>query len=488
MESEGGIAFRHRGAAPPVATLAEEDLVDRPNAATTLTLTRGQETELPAVAKLAYVGAGADYSQAIAEARRRKGGSGRVSQADLAIVLETELADAVAETWLFEAWAARERASLVLPPSRLAVEPGDLFSITGATRQRLYRITDVSERGERVVEALGIDPSIYTLVTGSGRSPQVAPARAAGQPLVELLDLPLLRGDESERAVYAAAAQSPWPGGIAFYSSPETTGFELRAIATAPATMGATTTVLTTGPTSRIDWASKLVVKLDNGEVSSATRLQLFGGANTAAIRNADGGWEIVQFATASLLAPMTYELSGLLRGQAGSQLEMRSSLPAGARFVLLDQTLARIDLRADEVGLALNWRFGPVGRNLGEESFAQRSQIFRGVGQRPWAPAHVKGHRIGDDLAIAWTRRTRAGGDPWDPVEVPLSEEAERYELEILDGASVKRTFSIVSPAVSYSAAQQIADFGGPQSSVRVRVYQVNSAWGRGSAIEAIV
>ncbi|MES0385927.1 MAG: phage tail protein, partial [Hyphomicrobium sp.] len=87
LESGGVIQFRHRGAEPTVGSLKEADLVEmRPHDAL-LTLTRGQETELPASAKIRYLSSISDYQQAVAEARRLVGASGRVSQADLPIVL-----------------------------------------------------------------------------------------------------------------------------------------------------------------------------------------------------------------------------------------------------------------------------------------------------------------------------------------------------------------------------------------------------------------
>ena len=488
VESGGRLTFRHRGATAPVATLVEDDLAEAPRAASSLTISRAQETELPAVAKLAYVSAAGDYHRAIAEARRLTAGSGRIAQADLAIVLEAEVANATADAWLFETWAARERASLSLPPSRLAIEPGDVVSIARGARQQLFRVTEIAERGERLIEASSIEPGVYAQASQTGRTATSPAARAAGRPVAEFLDLPLLRGDEPDRAAYVAATQTPWPGGVAFYSSPGASGFELRSIATAPATTGTTQSPLAAGPTGRLDHASVLTVKLDSGELASVTMLQVLAGANTAAVRNADDEWEVLQFETAALIAPLTYELSGLLRGQAGTEGAMRPAVSAGARFVMIDAALTRVDLAPSEVGLPLNWRFGPASRDLGAESFDQRTHTFRGTGLRPLRPVHVRGARSGADLALSWIRQTRTGGDSWEAVEVPLGEEAERYEVDVLSGASVKRTLAVSGPSAVYTAAQQVADFGGAQSEVQVRISQVSVVWGRGAASIALV
>jgi hypothetical protein len=488
LESDGRIVFRHRGAAAPIATIGEDDLVEPARSGDLLTLTRGQESELPTSAKVSYISAAGDYRQAIADARRLAAGSGRVAQADLAIVLEPEFADAVAETWLFEAWAARERAAFRLPPRWIGLEPGDVLALERAGRQRLYRVTEIGERGEREVAALAIDPAIYALTSGTSRAPRLPPPPVAGLPLVDFLDLPLLDDSAPPQAGHVAATQTPWPGGIAFYSSPEATGFKLAAVASAPATAGVLLDPLAAGPSSRTDTATRVRVKLDRGALFSTTRLGLLAGGNAAAVLHDDGAWEVLQFESAVLVDVATYEISGLLRGQGGTENVAEIVAAAGARFVLLDNAVTRIDLAASEVGLPLNWRFGPAGRDLGEESFASRVHAFRGLGMRPLSPVHVRGSRDGGDLTVSFIRRTRIGGDSWDSVEVPLGEESERYEVDIIAAGEAVRTLTSAATSVVYGAAEQSTDFGSPQDQVEVRVYQTNAVWGRGARAEAVV
>src|SRR5262249_52050825 len=108
------------------------------------------------------------------------------------------------------------------------------------------------------------------------------------------------------------------------------------------------------------------------------------------------------------------------------------------------------------------------------------------GQGLEPLSPAHVRGSRSAGDLAISWVRRTRIGGDSWGAVEVPLGEETERYEVDILDGTTVKRTLTATTPSTTYTAAQQTAAFGAPQPSIDLRVYQLSTVSGRGSSANA--
>ena len=481
IESGGRIAFRHRGSEPPVADLTEDTVVEDGPGAPLALLTRGQETELPASAKITYITTRGGFRQAVAEARRVTGASGRIAKAELPIVLDTSSAAQIAEAWLFEAWASRERASFKLPPSRIDLEPGDAVRIAVAGKERLYRITEIADRGHREVEARSLDPDVYGGPPVAERDSPGEDGVLVGQPLVEFLDLPLLRGDEPGEAGYVAALQSPWPGGVAVYGSPEPTGYALKALAAAPAIMGTTLDDLSPGPEGRMDRAHRIRVQVAGGPLASVGRQQMLGGSNAAAIRGAQGLWEVIQFERAELIGDGIYELSGLLRGQAGSEAAMAEMVPAGARFVLLDAGLTRVQLSLDEVGLAYNWRFGPISRDLGDASYANRTHAFGGTGLKPLSPVHVCGRRNGADLEISWIRRTRSGGDSWEASEVPLAEDAERYELDVLDGASVVRTIVSNAPSAHYSAAEQVADFGSPQSSVAVRVHQVSATMGRG-------
>ena len=115
-------------------------------------------------------------------------------------------------------------------------------------------------------------------------------------------------------------------------------------------------------------------------------------------------------------------------------------------------------------------------------------TKTFAGIGRRPLSPSHVRGSRGGGDLAISWKRRTRIGGDAWEQREVPLAEDSEAYEADILSGVNVVRTLAAAAPTVIYTAAQQIADFGAPQSAVAVKIYQISQSFGRGTPRAATV
>ena len=489
-ESNGLIQFAHRGARGMVASLGPDDLVEEDRERDLFSLTRAQETELPVAAKLTYIDGNADYRQSAVEARRVGVESARSSTADLPIVLGHDQARSIAECWLQDAWNARERATMTLPPSRLGLEPTDTIALETGNRLVPLRITATREGGAKQIEARSFEPESFSPLRTATRITAPAAPAVFGRAIGLFLDLPLLRGDELAHAGYVAAYQSPWPGAVAFHRSPEETGYLLNALATAPASLGVTTTDLYSGPVARFDLSNRVGVRMDNGELASITELALFAGGNLAAIENEDGEWEVVQFLTATLTASATYELAGLLRGQAGTESAMRSPVRAGARFVLLDRALSQVDMTTADIGLSYNWKYGPAARDIADPSYTTEIRTFEGLGLRPLSPVHLRGGRdlATGDWTFSWIRRTRLGGDSWASVEVPLGEDEERYDLEILDAnGDVVRSIDVGVPGYVYPAAQQIEDFGNTQWNVPIRVHQVSPVHGRGVGAEQL-
>lgn len=65
------------------------------------------------------------------------------------------------------------------------------------------------------------------------------------------------------------------------------------------------------------------------------------------------------------------------------------------------------------------------------------------------------------------------------------MAEELETYEVEIIDGATVKRVLSTATTSAVYTAAQQSADWGaplGPGDNLTVRIFQLSALVGRGA------
>jgi hypothetical protein len=391
---------------------------------------------------------------------------------------------------LMEAWVGREGAAFRLPPSRLALDPADVLALEHDGRSVPLRLVSIADAGARGIEAVRQDREAYDLPPGQARTTALTRAIVFGPPVAVLMDLPQLTEDQPAHRPLVAAHAVPWPGEMAVYRSPSTDGFDLLTSFGGRARIGALVSDFWPGPTSRFDLGNVLIVDLLTGTLESVTDLTLFGGANALAVETAPSVWEIVQAGAAELIAPGRYRLTRLLRGQRGTEGAMGNPVPAGARIVVLDTALASLPIAEADLGLPWNWRIGPASRPVSDETYVAQAFTPKGVGLRPYSVAHVeqpwRTPRTPGDLTIRWTRRSRAlAADSWGGLEVSLGEELEAYEVEILDGASVKRVLSTATTSAVYSAAQQTADWGallGPGDTLDIRIFQLSALVGRGA------
>ena len=488
VETEGVIRFVMRGQAA-VASVTHDDLVAA-REGDVLEMTRGQETELPQALKWQVARADEDYDAALVEAQRITVDTTRIASESFPMAVPPEEAERRCRRALMEAWTGRETTAFRLPPSRLALDPADVVTLAHDGRHIPLRLVSIADAEARGIEAVCQDREAYDLPLGSPRPSSLSQTVVFGAPEVALLDLPQLTEDQPAHRPFAAAHAVPWPGEMAVFRSSSTDGFELLTTFGGRARIGTLVSEFYAGPTSRFDFGNALVIDLLSGTLESVTDLTLFGGANAIAVESAPGIWEIVQAGAADLIAPGRYHLTQLLRGQRGTEGAMGNPAPVGARVVVLDEALASLSIAEADLGLPWNWRIGPAGRSVSDETFVAKSFTAVGVGLRPFSVAHVeqpwRRPRTPGDLTIRWTRRSRAlAADSWGGLDVPLTEELEAYEVEILDGSTVKRVLPASAPSVIYSAAQQSADWGALLAlgdTLDIRIFQLSALIGRGA------
>jgi hypothetical protein len=342
VEKGGRIRFamRERG---PVAPVTLDDLVAPPAMAQgeVIELTRGQETELPQALKWQIARADEEYDAAVVEARRITVGAARVASETFPMAVPPEEAGRRCRRALMEAWIGRETSVFRLPPSRLALDPGDVIRLGHDGRLVDFRLVSIADADARGIEAVRQDRAVFDLRPGDPRPPSLPRPPVFGAPEVALLDLPQLREEQPAHQPLAAAYASPWPGEMAVWRSPSNDGFELITTFGSRARSGVLAADFYAGPLWRFDRGNELWVDLLSGTLESMSDLALFGGANALAVESAPGIWEIVQAGDAELIGPGRYRLTRLLRGQRGTEGAMANPAPAGARVVVLDQALA---------------------------------------------------------------------------------------------------------------------------------------------------
>ena len=454
-----------------------------------LEITRLQELESPNHLEVRFIDVARDYDPNTAPAKRLVRSSRHKTTVDLAIVLDTLKASQVAAVTLYLTWQ-RARYAWKTGRKYARLEPSDVVTLPTTAGAYNVRITGKREHPNGLIEWEGAseDGAIYSQ-NGVASAVSNYPGQtivAPGAALMQLMDIPILRDGDNEAGFYAAYATTGTAQGCSLYRSTDGTTYTLLKQMTSESVMGTAISALGASTKGNIfDRSLTVDVVLIEGELVSDTKLNVLNGANMALL-----GAELIQFLTATLIAPQTYRLSGLLRGRFGTEWAMTTH-GAGERFVLVNAlTWRRILSDVSLIGLSRFYKAPLFGASLGATD--AMSFTNNAVGLEPYAGCQLKGARDGsNNLTGTWKRRTRIGGGWRDLVDVGVGELSEAYEVEIWDAGytTLKRTIAgLTTPSFSYSAADQTTDFGAPQNPVACRAYQMSSVVGRGYKLEGSI
>jgi hypothetical protein len=480
LESSGKFKFVMRGAPDQVQINIDDLVVSGDNS---FAKTRTQDLELPDRTTVRFLDPSRNYSVTVVDGHTVTGDSNKIDNFTSNSVISVSYAKRLADIITQEAWVAKNKISFSLPTTYLRVEPGDVFEFQFDGVTRRYRVQSLTFGDQIDVEAIGYAESLYRTDVFADTDPTVDFTVPFGSSLVIFAELPVpddrLPNLWSPRVL---VAQDPWPGSVLIYEDDQAGGFLLNSVQPIPAIVGFSNTPLERGPTEVWDRASSVNVKFDDEDFSlvSTTEAAVLNGANVLAILTPFGEWEVFQFADALLEPDGSFTLSKFLRGRLGTEPYMGNPTPAGSRVVVYDaERFGTISGSDDRLGVPFDCRYGPAEIDVTDNRYVDQIVTPRGVAYRPYSPVHLRQTRVGNNIQLSWTRRTRIGGDNWLDGEVPLSEETERYEIEI-DGG---RTISVVgSNSIVYTEAEQIVDFGAAQVQVNWTIYQMSDRFGRGA------
>jgi hypothetical protein len=432
----------------------------------------------PTAARVRFIGEERDYQTGSVVVRAEGAEDGGGADVDLPAVCGAALATALAERTL--AAAGDERLTVALGPlEALRLEPGDRVGVEGqAGTWRVERVMLDETPGAALAR-------VESVVVGEEAGPH-GPGEVeepAGAPFEVVLDLPPLPGAEEDRRPLVAVALEPWrPMALHLGETIET--LTQRAVIPTPTTVGRLTAPLAAGLVGRWDEVNRMTVAFEGVTPSSATAGAVLGGANRLAVQT-EAGWEVVSFRSAQVTGSGAWRLSGLLRGQQGTEGATAAGAVEGAVVVVLDARLGRVELGGEERRLPRIARVGPQGAVPGGPGFAELAVTVEGVHGRPWSPAGLSVEAVADGVVVRWTPRVRIGGDRWDldPVEV----DPRRFRLRVLDGGVERRSFEVEGLSAVYGGAEIGEDFPeGVGPGALVAVAQFGADWGWGE--EAVV
>jgi hypothetical protein len=490
VESDYKIKFVKRGGSS-VATIAASECAAR-KAGSPLPPTevhdRRADLELPQQVDVTYIDASLWYAQGAQYARRLIGNTFDAKSVELPISLSATKAKAVADVLLHNAWKERDSRTLQVTRKYLKVDPCDVITFTDAAGEsHPLRVVKAEYAFPNLVtlECVDEDTTVYAFT-----APAAAPIststgiQIANLPILYLMDIPMIDDADDDAGVYFAGGGTIGAWRMADLSQSVDGGTVYADVddLTSPSTTGTAVNVLA-DPSHWPTWdhTSYLDVQLSVGAFMQATGLAVCNWANLLLV-----GDELIQFRDVLRLGGNVYRLTTLLRGRRGTEWACGTHVQ-GERVVLIDGTTQRLALTTADIADVDYYKLVPMGVDAAVCPAVKL--VSTAAALKPYAVGHVASSRDGsNNLTITWIRRTRVGGEWEDLIDVPLSETSEAYEVDVYEAGIVVRTISVVAQTASYTAAQQVTDFGSAQSEILVKIYQLSVEVGRGFATTATV
>jgi hypothetical protein len=419
---------------------------------------------------------------------------------------EPETVQPMIERALRRAWVGATKPKFLLTPLEIRLEPADVRTVLLEDGERLRcRATRVVVRANRVLDTeweldgeTQVNPPSWELDDASplnavfstpggftyGRPPDTVPV--AGKTKGFIFDTPLLADSQDQTAPFLYDAAGPysesvlWPGASVWTSddnasdSTFTGGWDLFR-GDESTVWGNCTTTLPAAATDVLDEGSSLDITLiGGGTLTSVTTDELL---NDQSLNLALIGDELIQFRDATAIATAKYRISGFVRGARNSEYAVADHVD-DENFILIGSHVHKRTIGASEIGDTDYYRFSSTGLDV-DTGVETLTVPFAANAQRPPAPAHLALARnpITGDWAISWVRRSRIGGSSVNGQDVPLGETSEAYRVKIMNGSTVVATYNVTSPSLAYTSAEQVADWGGAQTSLTVEVCQMSPA-----------
>jgi hypothetical protein len=500
VEVNGVLHFFNR-AKEDVVTIAAADL-NTTDAGTTsvagpMELSDTNERELPSEVRVQFIEPSSDFLQGVQSERRVNVDFKNVSTVELPLVMTARQARDVASRLLWSAWSERLQCSVTLPFKYPQIQETDLLTFTAEGETWTMRV-DQADRGgiNYIIKASGriVEPSVYRAASLVDESEVIPPVGPYVPPVLSyhLLDLPALVSDHASEVgfYHSVAPETPGTGwkGAGGYTTND--GSTYSSLFSAPFRGSHGVTYNTNGfgvlPTAtdaaygQWDRTSSLDVQLDFGELSSNSEEYVVAGGNRLVV-----GSEIIGFRTATLLGTTAegrkqYRLTQLLRGCLDTR-DFMSGHTSGERVIVLSTTtIGWKSLNPSLRGASKSYKIVPTA-GLVDDATAY-SFTTNGRSMKPYGPAYVEGsHATGGSWFV--TFRNRGTGQyrslaSYRPASVATN------EVDIMNGGTVVRTLT-GTESVEYTQANQITDFGSDQSSITVRVYELDADGNRGNKTE---
>ncbi|VVT21649.1 conserved hypothetical protein [Sphingomonas sp. EC-HK361] len=384
-----------------------------------------------------------DYQTGVQQAARA-GAGWRAERSDLPASLSAGAAKGVAQARMAATQAARRTRTVALGLGALGIAPGAIVAIAGERGR--WRVSKAACEGFVVtLDLVALAGAVPAIEATSGRVSSALDLMAGGT-ILSVVEAPALDDallSQPRLTIVACGTKPGWRRAVLQYSIDDGASW-VPIGSTAPAgAIGKLAAPLGDGPATLVDRSRTVEVSFphDGVTLTGADPGRIDAGANLAAV-----GDELIQFETATRIAPGRWRLSGLWRGRVATGV---AEHPSGAAFTVIDAGSAVAISLAAQPGQIVQ----VMAAGVGDAAPVVVTHMMTGAAILPPAPVHLRASR-GDDGGVraSWVRRARSGGRWIDGTDVPLCEDREAYLLSVEGQDAVRE---IAEPAAMLAVGE---------------------------------
>ena len=449
---------------------------------------RPQEVELPRRTSLIYQSADDLHSQATESAERWEVSATGEKQTKSRVVMGVDQAAQTVDILHQSQWGQLYgRVEFTLDRAYSHLVPGDWIKTTSDEgTQYQIRIVEMENQGNGLILFRGVEdrPANYVSYAKGQRAidPTQPGAIISGPTILTIADTHNLADGEDVYGLRIATTglYSSWPGGSVYRSIDGGSTFDGWYDAADQGPVGTLETALAASDDLTTKAAEAFTINIGlHFELASVTDTLFYSRRQLILV-----GSEVIAFRDAAQDSVTGFWVcSHLLRGLRGTDPAAHS---AGERIVLLSGNGVDFNpLDQSELGATRIYRGVTDGFDEATGADTSHQYIGKNLTEWPVTSASMTGRET-RDLVISFRHVGRRGT----AFACDHSPHWTGHEVDILSGGTVLRTLTSTSESavvdVTYSAADQLADFGSYQQSVDVVIYATSSITGRGEPLSA--
>jgi len=456
-------------------------------------------------ARISYIDKNARFERTDQEYRRPVGiysvtRSDRVEDVSTNFVLSSAQAMQAITTKVYRSNFGLDIYNFTVAPQKFYLEPADIVSFDFEGFTIVGQINEANLSGEAFTQDMTVTQYVQAIdATFTGidiNTPDLTDLSYLTRFLY--LDAPLISlGDDLGGAAVRQYAMMSGYGYSAFQGATLYRSFDGDTYGVVSSRYGVTPVVglvktVTGSPDATveaIDATTELQVTIlsgDTADLVTITEAEMLAGGNKALIGK-EGRWVIIYFKTVSVTDKIA-TISNIVWSSPFYQ-SFLDSLGAGDYFVFL-QTGHHVRFSGEVTKLGDDIFYKAASDAFPVSSVPTEAHSLVGRAEMPFPPLHLNAVIDGSDIDLTWDWRSRlyAGSILPGSDNSALGEATLSFEIDIMDGATVKRTLTATTNSKTYLAADITTDFGSMPADLTFRIYQISAMVGRGYVAEKTI